>query len=56
MAGMIPGAHRDAEITSADSTDAASYRCVVTNAYGSVTSSVAVLTIGGGVQQFAGSA
>ena len=34
-------------ISTADSGDAGSYRCVVTNAYGSVTSSVAVLTIGG---------
>ena len=34
-------------ITNADSTDAASYSCVVTNAYGSVTSSVATLTLAG---------
>jgi hypothetical protein len=34
-------------IAGADTGDAASYRCVVTNAYGSVTSSVATLTIGG---------
>ena len=32
-------------ITNADSGDAASYRCVVTNAYGSATSSVATLTV-----------
>jgi hypothetical protein len=32
-------------ISNADNSDAASYRCVVTNTYGSVTSSVAVLTI-----------
>ncbi len=32
-------------ITSADSTDAAGYRCVATNSYGSATSSAATLTI-----------
>ena len=32
-------------VSGADSTDVASYRCVVTNAYGSVTSSVAALTL-----------
>jgi hypothetical protein len=32
-------------ISGADNNDAASYRCVVTNAYGSVTSSVAMLTV-----------
>ncbi len=32
-------------IASADNSDAASYRCVVTNAYGSVTSSIAALTV-----------
>ena len=32
-------------VSGVDSTDAASYRCVVTNAYGSVTSSVAALTL-----------
>ena len=32
-------------IANADTSDAASYRCVVTNTYGSVTSSVAILTV-----------
>ena len=32
-------------ITGADNSDAASYRCVVTNAYGSITSSAATLTL-----------
>ena len=32
-------------VSGVDSTDVASYRCVVTNAYGSVTSSVAALTL-----------
>ncbi len=34
-------------VGSVDSTDVAGYRCVVTNAYGSVTSSVATLVLGG---------
>jgi hypothetical protein len=35
-------------VTNVDISDAASYRCVVTNAYGSVTSAAATLTVGGG--------
>ena len=34
-------------VSGVDSSDVASYRCVVTNAYGSVTSSVATLILGG---------
>ena len=36
---------RNLTITGVDNNDVASYRCVVTNAYGSITSSVATLTV-----------